>query len=143
MHPIINFLILNASLLDQIRSKINESGLESPVSGNSVFDIIALIIQFGFSVAGIIAVGFLVYGGIMYILAGGAQDKTQAAIKIITNAIIGLVITLAALVIIQTVKQAIGAREESGYIPKSNLDEYNPPSVGLPTGNGYQTQGDI
>jgi len=141
MSSIINFLTINASLLDEISGKINESGVENPLtSSGSVFDVIALIIQFGFSVAGIIAVGFLVYGGIMYIMAGGAQEKTQAATKIITNAIIGLVITLAALVIMQTVKQAIGSRDESGYIPSSALDEYSPTNEGFPTDSRYQPQ---
>ncbi len=99
------------SLYNQIRGTLKDSnsGLETILDYKNVFELIAALIQFGFSVAGIIAVAFVVYGGIMYILAAGQPDKTKSATQIITNAIIGMVIALAALAIIYTIKNALQA----------------------------------
>ncbi|HEX8762698.1 MAG TPA: hypothetical protein VF733_02950 [Candidatus Saccharimonadales bacterium] len=45
-------------------------------------------------VAGIVAVAFIIYGGIQYITSDGAPDATKDAQQTIINALVGLVIAL-------------------------------------------------
>lgn len=51
-------------------------------------------------VAGGLAVFYLIYGGIMYVTAGGDQEKATQARTAIVNAIIGIIIIALALTIV-------------------------------------------
>ena len=44
----------------------------------------------------IVAVGFIIYGGILYMTSQGEPDKAAGAQKTLINAVVGLVITLVA-----------------------------------------------
>jgi hypothetical protein len=57
---------------------------------------IASIINVAMGLLGIIAVVIILLGGFKWMTAGGAQDKVDAAKKLIVSGIIGLVIILAA-----------------------------------------------
>lgn len=50
--------------------------------------------------AAFVALGYLIYGGIMYITSQGEPDKLSGARQAVTNAIIGLVIAIFATVIV-------------------------------------------
>ena len=65
-----------------------------------VKDIIGLLSTYLLSIAGALAVLFLILGGIMYTTAGGSEDKVQRAKKYMMNAVIGLVVVLLAFVIV-------------------------------------------
>lgn len=54
-------------------------------------------------VAGVVAVGFLIFNGIKYMTAAGDTGKTEEAQKGIANALIGLVICIAAAVVVNFV----------------------------------------
>lgn len=86
-------------------SKLDANGQSS--DENSVQAFVAKIaLNIGDIIAravGIIAVGFIMYGGIKYLLAQGNSSKLQAAKTIITNAIIGLIIAVLAAVIVNFV----------------------------------------
>lgn len=60
---------------------------------NTVLDIVLLL-------AGILAVFYLVYSGILYITAGGNADRVKQARSGIINAVIGIIIIVAAYFII-------------------------------------------
>ncbi len=66
------------------------------------------LIRIALTLASLIAVAFVVYGGYLYITSAGNQEGAQAGIKAVTNAAIGLVIILASWIIINTVLQVIG-----------------------------------
>lgn len=55
-------------------------------------------------IAGVLAVGYLVYGGIMFITAAGDAEKVTKARNTILYAIIGIIIITMALVLINTAK---------------------------------------
>lgn len=61
------------------------------------------------SAAAIIAVFFIIIGGIKIVTASGDMKKIQAAQQTITYAIIGLVVTVLAFVILQLVQYFFGA----------------------------------
>ncbi len=72
--------------------------------GNIPGFIITLLLAVGV----VIALAFLIYGGIKWILSGGDKAAVDAARKHIVAAIIGLVIVVTAFVILSFVFQLIG-----------------------------------
>lgn len=67
-------------------------------SGNfEVFVLIGLgVLDIIIRIAGLVAVGFVVYGGILYVISRGEPDKAKKAMGTIINALIGLVIAIVA-----------------------------------------------
>lgn len=68
---------------------------------------ITQIARFLIVVGVVLAVIFIIWGGIAYMFAGGAEDKTTAAKDRIKNGIIGAAVVLAVGVILQTVSGLI------------------------------------
>jgi hypothetical protein len=62
----------------------------------SVLLIAAAVIEIMLRVASLVTLGFIVYGGVLYIVSQSQPEKTSQALKTVLNAIIGLVITIAA-----------------------------------------------
>ena len=61
------------------------------------------IIDILLRVAGLVAVGFVVYGGIQYVTSQGEPDKTAKAQGTVINALIGLAITIVAIPLVSFV----------------------------------------
>ena len=59
-------------------------------------------------IAGLLSVVFIFVGGFSFILSGGQEDKIKSAVGTIRYAIIGLIVTILATVIIGTVGKAMG-----------------------------------
>jgi len=77
-------------------------------SEGSLEYLIALVADVVFLVLGLIAVIYLIYGGVLYITAGGDAEKAGKGRTAITNAIIGIVIIILAFAIYRYVIGAIG-----------------------------------
>ncbi len=60
-------------------------------------------------IGGLVAVGFVIYGGIQYITSQGSPDATAKAQTTITNALIGLVIALVAVALVSFLGNRLGA----------------------------------
>lgn len=96
---------------DEIKSQLSGriNFLEGILPGQTnIADLIGNIVNYAFDFVGIIAVAMLVYGGFLYITSGGDEQKAKQGQSVMTYAIIGIVITLGALVIIRAVRTAIG-----------------------------------
>lgn len=76
--------------------------------------IIGNIINVVLGLLGIILVVLLIYGGFLWMTAGGGETQITKAKKIIFNSIIGLVITIAAYAISSYVISAIVAAATTG-----------------------------
>jgi len=61
------------------------------------------IINFGLGFVGLVAVGFLIYGGFLYITSQGEEKKNTTAKNVLVYAIIGLVVILLSFVIVRAV----------------------------------------
>lgn len=75
------------------------------------YDILQIInrgLAYAIIIAGFLSVVFIFIGGISFILSGGQEDKIKSAVSTIRYAIIGLIITILATVIIGTVGKAMG-----------------------------------
>lgn len=59
-------------------------------------------------VAGMVAVGFIIYGGFQYMTSSGEPDRTKKAKDTILNALIGLVITIIAASVVSYIGNTLG-----------------------------------
>lgn len=76
----------------------------------STYDPVEIInrgIAYAIIVAGLLSVVFIFVGGISFILSGGQEDKIKQAVSTIRYAIIGLVVTILAIVIVGIVGKAL------------------------------------
>lgn len=79
-----------------------------PLLDMELKDLISRLVNIVLWVAGVIAVLYLIWGGITYITAGGESEKASKGRVAITNAIIGIIIIAASLVIYNFVISSIG-----------------------------------
>jgi len=76
--------------------------------GGELPALIAQIVQAGLLLVGVIALGFIVYGGFKYILSRGNESEVEAAKSTITYAVVGLLFIGAAYAIVSFVIGAFG-----------------------------------
>ncbi len=94
---------------------LNEAGENLGLGQASLTIIIARIIRAMFGLLGIAAVGYMVYGGTIWMTAGGDPSKVDEAKKIMLNAVIGMAIMLMAFAIVSFIISAlVGATTGSG-----------------------------
>ena len=72
-----------------------------------IFKIISNIIEIALQVVAYISVGFIIYGGFLYMIGAGTADKMVSARKTILNAIIGLVLSFFSIVIVNVIASRI------------------------------------
>jgi hypothetical protein len=78
-------------------------------SGTSDFILVILaIIDDMLRIAGFIAIGFIIYGGIMYVTSQGSPDQTGKAQNTIINALIGLVLAIVAVALVSFLGNRLG-----------------------------------
>lgn len=65
--------------------------------------IAAAVFEIGLRIAGYVAIGFVIWGGFQYILSRGEPDKISGAQTTIVNALAGLSIAIAAVIIVNVV----------------------------------------
>jgi ABC-type Fe3+ transport system permease subunit len=63
---------------------------------NDVWKIVAAVIEILLRLSSLIAIGFIVYGGVLYLISQGSPDKTKQALQTIISALVGLVISIVA-----------------------------------------------
>lgn len=85
----------------------NQSIVES-ASKFEITEIINKFLAYAIIVAGLLSVVFIFVGGISFILSGGQEDKIKQAVGTIRYSIIGLVVTVLAIVIVNVVGNALG-----------------------------------
>lgn len=79
-----------------------------PLTNNPSFTSVALnILNWVLFLAGALAVVYLIYGGILYITAGGDAEKATKGRTAVINAIIGIVIILLALALVTWVANLV------------------------------------
>ncbi|MEJ0072791.1 MAG: pilin [Candidatus Saccharibacteria bacterium] len=59
-------------------------------------------------IAALVAVGFVIYGGIQYVTSQGSPDATKKAQQTIINALIGLVLAILATAIVSFIGSKLG-----------------------------------
>lgn len=74
----------------------------------SVIDLINQLIAFAIIIAGLLSFVFVFWGGIRFILSGGEDEKIKEAVSTIRFAIIGLIFTMASVIIVNVVGRVVG-----------------------------------
>jgi len=72
------------------------SGYKSPGTTTDLPTIIGRLIGAALSLLGVLLLAYILYGGFLWMTAGGDEKKVTAATSVIKNAVIGLVIIVAA-----------------------------------------------
>lgn len=107
---LIKTLVAAASTLVLASPAYAQTVIANPTRFNSIAGILGTVFTWLIAIIGIIAVIFIIIGGIRYILARGDPKATDAARGTITAAIIGLVIALLAVAIVIVVSNFLGAQ---------------------------------
>lgn len=81
---------------------------EKWVNFGSIGGLIAEILPWVMTIAGVSVFLFLLWGGIQYIFSQGSPKEAEAARKRITYAIIGLVVLILAFLVIQAIQKWTG-----------------------------------
>lgn len=67
---------------------------------NDIWKVVAAVLEMLLRVASLVAIGFVVYGGVTYIISQGSPDKTKEALKTIISALVGLLISIIAAAVV-------------------------------------------
>lgn len=87
-------------------------------------DLLTFIIRGFFIIAGLMALLYLLLGGLTWVTSGGNKENVDKARDKITNAIIGVIVIIATLAIIATLEQIVfGGRLCFGVTCKITIPE--------------------
>ncbi len=92
------------------------SGLQNIVIDKSLSDIFVLFMAYSFLMAFLLAVIFIFWGGLSYILANGQDDKISTAFNTIRNSIIGLIIVIFSIFMVNIIGKPLGFDFIDGYV---------------------------
>ncbi len=76
----------------------NQSGLQGDLAG-----LIATFVQGALVLVGVLALAFLVYGGFLYITSRGDPDQIKKAKRVLTYAVVGIVVVGLAFAVVEFV----------------------------------------
>ncbi len=106
----LTFMFALAPLASAQFTTPNAGGTGLP-NDTSISGFILKIINIALAVAGLVAVLFLIIGGFRYITSAGNEETAGQAKKVITNAIIGIVIIILSFVIVRVISNALVANQ--------------------------------
>lgn len=86
----------------------SSGSLISDTQNVELIDLINKGIAYAIIVAGFLSIVFIFIGGISFILSGGQEEKIKQAVSTIRYAIIGLIITILAVIIVNALGKIIG-----------------------------------
>jgi len=89
----------------------NNQGTQLTVLGaHSPFLLIALaVLDDLIRISALVAVGYVIYGGIQYIISQGSPDQTKKAQQTIINAVIGVVVAIIAAALVSFIGTKLGS----------------------------------
>jgi len=101
------FGVSDGSNNDPLDSAASQAGYNTENAESQLDTMVGTIIQVVLSLLGAIFLILIIYGGITWMTAGGNEDRVARARKILTTAVIGLIIVLAAYAISYFVIEAL------------------------------------
>lgn len=87
----------------ELKSPDEMGGAKDERLGKYITRIVLNVINILLQLVGYIAVGFIMFGGFIYLTSGGESDRITSGRKIIMNAVVGLVISFFSVVIVSLV----------------------------------------
>jgi hypothetical protein len=103
-------------VVNQSTQQCNFTEFQNPTAGgildiHSPFFLIALaVLDDLIRVAALVAVGYVIYGGIQYVTSQGSPDSTSKAQQTIINALIGVTLAMLAAAIVGFIGNSLGGQ---------------------------------
>lgn len=119
--------VIDQSTCEVTVPNVDQSGGGLP---SFIFRIVLNVIEIALQLVAYAAAGFIIYGGFKYLTAAGSPDRITAGRKMITNALIGLVISFLSVAIVNLVSGNIAAPTPVNCPPGASA-EINPDCVGI------------
>lgn len=104
-------VLASAAIAQFVIKTLAEEGIDATTWNDpesTVMDIIVRVVNAALSFLGVFLIGFIIYGGYMWMFSGGNQERVDKARKILINSVIGAVIVLMAFAISQFVFKSLG-----------------------------------
>jgi len=98
----------------------------------SIGKVITIVLKILLTLAGVVAVVFVIYAGYSYITSGGNEEQATKAKKVLFNAILGLILIILSFVIISVITNTL----TTGGIFSGSSGPPPPPGNGPPPNNG-------
>lgn len=96
-----------SAALKKVRGVAKKSKVPGAESGTSLQAAMGGLIQQMLGMVGVVLVILIIYGGLMWMTAGGNEEKVTKAKKLLTSAIIGIVIIFGAYAITEFVLKSV------------------------------------
>lgn len=93
-----------------------------PYAGNDFQGLISKLIGWAFTAAALVAFIYLLVAGFNYITAGGDSDKASKGGKGITNALIGIIVIIAAYTLVRFVGSGLLGSNSANITPTNTSD---------------------
>ena len=90
-------------------TRIAAAQVQNPIKFGNLEELIANIVKSALGLTAVVAVGFIVYGGFLYISAAGDDSQIKKGKEVLVGAIIGIVLIGLAYSIVAFVIGAVGA----------------------------------
>lgn len=94
-------------LIDGNCNILSPSSPEVGGIGNFIWKIVLNVIDLILQLVAYIAVGFIIFGGYKYMISAGSPDGMVKARKTITNAVVGLLLSIFSVAIVKVIAGAI------------------------------------
>ena len=91
----------------QVSSDQKASGITDPLKVKSIQCLLAKIFQLAVNVGALVAVGYIIWAGFLFVSAGGDKKQVEAARNTLFNAIIGTALIVGAWVIATVIANTI------------------------------------
>lgn len=89
---------------------LEPSALDLPASFTDLGTVVSAGLPLVITSTGLLMFGYLLYGGLRYVMASGDSKQIQEAVKTLTNAIIGLAIVFASFWIVRIIETVFGLK---------------------------------
>ena len=87
---------------------IKKPGDGTDAQANFIWKIVLNIVDDMFQIVGYIVTGYIMYGGFLMMSSVGSPEKAARAQKTMLSAVVGLVVTIAAIAIVNLISSRIG-----------------------------------
>ena len=88
--------------------KIGSIVIENDSPADIIFIVALNIVDIALRAVGIIAIGFIIYGGFRYVISRGSPEETKKAMDTILKAVIGMVIAMISAIAVSFLVSRLG-----------------------------------
>jgi hypothetical protein len=86
-------------------------GLYEPLAGLTIPMLIGRLVRFATGIVGALFLVSFMYGGLLWMVSGGSTEKVEKAQKILSNALIGIVIVVASYLLVSVTFDVLNATQ--------------------------------